>query len=249
MSVDDFRKREDMMTRELSKKVASTQERQVEGQILEHLRNMKPVVTFVSPLRTPHPGLKLKRRPRLDTHEMKEQARREQDLARITYPRESEIPRAPREPAGRAETHITPDTPLIPLVCKNPHPPPAEEKPAAYLQPPAMPFVPPPMQADPYYQLFLSQMSPLLIGQKKRVQIDPRTNKPVNYKTVPCRLFHSPSGCTRGDNCHFIHDTNYSGRPIPSDWKKNSDVRQKSTKMENLVPGPESYYGSESHAS
>ena len=217
----------------------------MEGQILEHLRNMKPAVTFVSPLRTLHSGLAIKRRPRLDTPEMKEQARREQDLARITYPRESEIPRAPREPAGRAETSITPDTLLISLVCKNPRQPPSEEPPVLFTPPQPMPFIPPPLApspTDPYYQLYLSQMGPLLLGQKKRVQIDPRTNKPVNWRTVPCRLYHSPQGCTRGDNCHFIHDTNYSGRPMPSDSKRNNEARQRTFKqMENVIPGPESY--------
>lgn len=29
--------------------------------------------------------------------------------------------------------------------------------------------------------------------------------KPGNYRTVPCRNFHGPTGCTRGDFCHFIH--------------------------------------------
>lgn len=39
--------------------------------------------------------------------------------------------------------------------------------------------------------------------------------KPHNYKTVPCVFFHSPQGCSRGENCHFIHDYNYSGRETP----------------------------------
>lgn len=27
----------------------------------------------------------------------------------------------------------------------------------------------------------------------------------VNYRTIPCRNYHGPTGCTRGDFCHFIH--------------------------------------------
>jgi len=38
---------------------------------------------------------------------------------------------------------------------------------------------------------------------------------PTKYKTRPCRNFHGPVGCNRGDNCHFIHDTNFPGREIP----------------------------------
>lgn len=48
ISLDDFRKREDMMTRELSKKVWDTQEKMAEGQIHEQLRNMRPVITYNS---------------------------------------------------------------------------------------------------------------------------------------------------------------------------------------------------------
>lgn len=27
-----------------------------------------------------------------------------------------------------------------------------------------------------------------------------------NYKTVPCKYFHSPQGCVKSANCTFIHD-------------------------------------------
>eukprot|EP01017_Pseudomicrothorax_dubius_P017328 TRINITY_DN19583_c0_g1_i1.p1 TRINITY_DN19583_c0_g1~~TRINITY_DN19583_c0_g1_i1.p1 ORF type:complete len:768 (-),score=136.94 TRINITY_DN19583_c0_g1_i1:11-2314(-) len=40
--------------------------------------------------------------------------------------------------------------------------------------------------------------------------------RPNNYKTVPCRLFHSPLGCERGEGCHFIHDYNFAGRETPN---------------------------------
>ena len=36
--------------------------------------------------------------------------------------------------------------------------------------------------------------------------------KPGNYRTVPCRNFHGPNGCTRGDFCHFIHAAVYDGK-------------------------------------
>ena len=45
------------------------------------------------------------------------------------------------------------------------------------------------------------------------------------YKTKPCRNYHSSTGCTRGDNCFFIHDPNFKGMEIqnfdPSKYDKN----------------------------
>jgi len=35
--------------------------------------------------------------------------------------------------------------------------------------------------------------------------------RPPNYKTKPCRNFHSEVGCNREEKCHFIHDINYAG--------------------------------------
>jgi hypothetical protein len=40
------------------------------------------------------------------------------------------------------------------------------------------------------------------------------------YKTLPCRWFHSPLGCERGENCDYIHDYNYMGTmPPPHTYK------------------------------
>ena len=41
-------------------------------------------------------------------------------------------------------------------------------------------------------------------------------NKPSNYKTVPCRLFHSSAGCSFGDKCNYIHDYNFAGVETPN---------------------------------
>ena len=61
--------------------------------------------------------------------------------------------------------------------------------------------------------------------------------KPQNYKTVPCRLFHSLVGCTRGESCHFIHDLQFSGRETPNMHKyvRPLHLLSKNTK------GPSSY--------
>jgi len=48
------------------------------------------------------------------------------------------------------------------------------------------------------------------------------TAKPINYKTVPCRLYHGGGGggCSRGKFCHFIHEPEYEGKELPSElWK------------------------------
>lgn len=40
-------------------------------------------------------------------------------------------------------------------------------------------------------------------------KMGPQPMNPRNYRIVPCRLYHGPSGCTRGDFCHFIHAVGY----------------------------------------
>ena len=56
-------------------------------------------------------------------------------------------------------------------------------------------------------------MFPMTPGAK-RVIIEPGGDKPINFRTVPCRNFHSSEGCTRGDNCHFVHDFDHIGTTI-----------------------------------
>ena len=36
-----------------------------------------------------------------------------------------------------------------------------------------------------------------------------------NYRTVPCKNFHGPAGCSRGDFCHFIHVVQFERNPLP----------------------------------
>jgi len=38
-----------------------------------------------------------------------------------------------------------------------------------------------------------------------------------NYRTVPCKNYHGPQGCTRGEFCHFIHVVAYDKQPLPRD--------------------------------
>lgn len=56
--------------------------------------------------------------------------------------------------------------------------------------------------------------------------------KPQNYKTVPCRFFHSTIGCPRGEECHFIHDYNYMGVETPNMHKYVRPLSQLSHNQE-----------------
>lgn len=54
---------------------------------------------------------------------------------------------------------------------------------------------------------------------KDKKQYDPAA-KPMNYRTVPCRLYHGGGGCSRGEFCHFIHVQEYEGKEAPTElWK------------------------------
>ena len=89
--------------------------------------------------------------------------------------------------------------------------------------------------------MIMNPMDPYNFMGKSKILYNPVTKKPQNYRTVPCRRFHSTDGCERGDNCHFIHDFQYQGRPIPNfqAWKNNN--MQKSMQMHSFPNAP-GYY-------
>ena len=77
-----------------------------------------------------------------------------------------------------------------------------------------------------------------------------------NYKTVPCKYFHSPQGCVKSQGCTFIHDEKYAGQPTPSMLKSNrgmvmtsynpndGQMSQISPQMGNFYqPHPNDYQG------
>ena len=51
------------------------------------------------------------------------------------------------------------------------------------------------------------------------------------FRTKPCRNYHGPNGCMRGDNCHFIHDPLYPGQDIPNfnlaNYRKEDEEEKK----------------------
>ena len=61
------------------------------------------------------------------------------------------------------------------------------------------------------------------------------------YKTKPCRNYHSSTGCTRGDNCFFIHDPNFKGREIenfdPRNYQRDFPIQIGSFIPQTIMPG------------
>ena len=107
-------------------------------------------------------------------------------------------------------------------------------------------FSPYPMNPHAMYDpsMMSAPMDPYGMMNKTRMIYNPITKKPQNYKTVPCRRFHSADGCERGDNCHFIHDFQHQGRPIPNshDWKNNNMMRRGMQPQNSYNPAMPSYY-------
>lgn len=51
----------------------------------------------------------------------------------------------------------------------------------------------------------------------------------TNQRTVPCKNYHGPTGCTRGDFCHFIHVPAYEKQQLPREVfqeKRNENMRK-----------------------
>lgn len=63
-----------------------------------------------------------------------------------------------------------------------------------------------------------------MVGVIPQSEFDKRKNSKL--KTVPCVFYHSPTGCHHGDNCNFIHDKNYKGKPTPNMDKYTRPINQ-----------------------
>ena len=86
----------------------------------------------------------------------------------------------------------------------------------------------------------IQQIPPAPQTQISNNQIDPRMFMEsasrmniLKYKTKACRHYHSSVGCTRGENCFFIHDPQYKGVEIP-----NFDSRNYEKKFPNFIGVP-----------
>lgn len=119
--------------------------------------------------------------------------------------------------------------------------------PSMHLPAPPLPnnpasFAPYPMQNHPMYDpsMMGTQIDPYGMMNKSRMIYNPITKKPQNFRTVPCRRFHSADGCERGDNCHFIHDFQFQGRPIPNFHSNN--MMKRNPQPTGYNPPMASYY-------
>lgn len=321
MSVEDFRRREIQMERELNRKVIKKKEKEKDVQVRIQLENMTPKINYTQPISNIYIGSRIvfTHRKKAESSEALDQIKREQALTRVVYIREGEIPRSPLESPSMRSYFSIKDIMQIPFfkagsypprsikiveqqmvmnddfmkVFQPPIPPPPPPPPHS-MYPPLLPHAsnpmghsmmsmqsgmyphhipqPPPrvgplpsapipqynamMPSVPMYDpsILANPMDPYSLMNKTRVLYNPVTKKPQNYRTVPCRRFHSSDGCERGDNCHFIHDFQYQGRPIPNfhDWKNNNMTRQRNLQGMNNYPmsvpayyppqGPEGHY-------
>ena len=61
------------------------------------------------------------------------------------------------------------------------------------------------------------------------------------YKTKPCRNYHSSTGCTRGDNCFFIHDPSFKGKEIqnfdPRNYQRDFPIQIGGFLPQTIMPG------------
>lgn len=103
----------------------------------------------------------------------------------------------------------------------------------------AEPPVPPKADLDKsvalnLYEAILNNATDIQEPVKKEQAKSDNKLRPQNYKTVPCKMYHSATAsCNRGEFCHFIHDPKYIGRDIPQDiWKPKKRPAQE------LVPPP-----------
>ena len=189
-----------------------------------------------------------------DSLERLDQERREQTVLKVIYQRESDVPKAPREATGpeKAVTVCSQAVPLIPSFKVNFTPPlpqqtieMAKPAPMPVMPTPSMPIQQPMMDQMAMYSMMYQNPGVQYPMMLPRVFVNQRNSRPPNYRTEPCRNFHSPAGCTHGDNCHFIHDFDYPGVPIPDldKWRRSNETRMKNIKaMQSMNYGMATYY-------
>lgn len=98
---------------------------------------------------------------------------------------------------------------------------------------PPQPIFGPNLLLQPRPQLPINFVPPVQLkpGIDQRMFMESASRMNIaKYKTKPCRNYHTSIGCSRGDNCFFIHDTRYVGVPIPNfnlaDYEKKLPIIQ-----------------------
>lgn len=153
-------------------------------------------------------------RAAVDSNERAEVSKQLQRSRAVLYERESDIPRCPQD-RGVSEIGCIPIVPL-------------ERVRTNQIGTAVKMLEMAPPQPEIKFDFLPFMMADSLYQNKAKVKFDPITKKPQNYRTLPCLKFHSTEGCIRGDNCHFIHDFDFAGRPIPNfrEWRQGRDASQ-----------------------
>jgi hypothetical protein len=202
MTTEDFRKKEAMIEFANNRKASSEK---TERHVREAIDNLTPKVHYSTLIGQRIPK-SLRSQP--DSLERSEFNKLLHRTKMVVYERESEVPKGPQDKSV-GEIGCIPQIPLGRLGTAVKMLEMAPSFPQVMLG--FMPYIMP----DAMYKT------------KPKVQFDPLTKKPTNYRTLPCLKYHSSEGCIRGDNCHFIHDFEFAGKPIPNfrEWKMNRGGR------------------------
>ena len=170
---------------------------------------------------------------------MLDEAKRQQASFRVSYQREGDIPKVPSDgfKYSFADMVFIPSQKIIQPLKSD----------GMQQTPVMMPMNPLPSNImDPnYLNLMMMSQSSSMPLYFPRVMLNNSNTKPINYRTEACKNFHSAASCTHGDACHFIHDFNFEGRPIPNmaEWRKNNSIRSKNMEsMKGIQMGYPSYY-------
>ena len=206
----------------MHEKTSIIQERERGKMIRKKLDEMFPDIEYLPPLECSKQSITTYGEK---SEERERQKKRESSIFAVQYLKEAQIPISPKEseerffneasegvleikiltPKKKLETKIDVSN-LFKLVA-------AESKPVmtqSQLLAQALLNTTPLIQQLPQRQPVVNNTN----ASKKYSSVD-EMPKPPNYKTVPCRLFHSSVGCTRGEYCHFVHNPQFAGREIP----------------------------------
>jgi Zinc finger C-x8-C-x5-C-x3-H type (and similar) len=179
----------------------------------------------------------------IETPEISEETNRQHSSLRVSYQRESDIPKVPYDNFNYsyADAVYIPSQKVI-------QPPKLEIpiQPSMMMPIPTIPGIMPGNLMDPnYMNMMMMSQPPTIPMYFPKMLLNNNNTKPINYRTEACKNFHSAAGCTHGDACHFIHDFTYEGRPIPNmaEWRRSNSIRMKNIEaMKSAQMGMPSYY-------
>jgi hypothetical protein len=183
------------------------------------------------------------------SEERNKQKKRESTIFAMQYVKESQIPQFPKELEEKYFNESSDDILVIKITPSK----------VSNIPPPPLVMVDKPKQFENKFSSQLAQAlaqtlintisviprlpmsapvanNKLQSGKQKYTSVEDMP-KPPNYKTVPCRLFHSTVGCSRGEFCHFIHDEKFAGKEIPQ-YELQKRKRPPMPMQQMMMPPP-----------